>query len=105
MYDMTKFKTRYFTIKFKNGRVLDLEPPKMKVLKKVAALSEVKNNEELSEKDIANLTEAVSIAISKNKQNYRISPEKVEEEFDILEIVDLLDNYFGWVNSIQNSKN
>ena len=42
MYDMTKLKTRYFDIKLKN-----IEPPKLKVLKKIAALSEVKNTEEL----------------------------------------------------------
>lgn len=42
MYDMTKLKTRYFDIKLKNGKILNIEPPKLKVLKKIAALSEVK---------------------------------------------------------------
>lgn len=105
MYDMTKFKPRYFTMKLKNNRILDLEPPKMKILKRIASLSEVKNNDELSEKDINNLTEAVSLALSKNKQGYKISQDKVDDEYDILEIVDFLNYYFEWVNSIQNSKN
>lgn len=105
MYDMTKLKTRYFDIKLKNGKILNVEPPKLKVLKKVAALSEVKNTENLGEKDIENLTEAISIALSKNRQNFKITIEQVEENYDIDEIVDLLNNYFDWVNSIQNSKN
>lgn len=105
MYDMTKFKTRYFNMKLKNGKVIDIEPPKMKILKKITSLSEIKDSEELSEKDIANLTEAVTLALNKNRQNYKITTEKVDEDYDILEIVDFLNAYFDWVNSIQNSKN
>lgn len=105
MYDMTKLKTRYFDIKLRTGKILNIEPPKLKVLKKIAALSEVKNTEELGEKDIENLTEAVALALSKNRQNFKITRDQVENEYDIDEIMDLLNNYFDWVNSIQNSKN
>lgn len=105
MYDMTKLKTRYFDIKLKNGKILNVEPPKMKMLKKIAALSEIKEDNELSQEDIKNLIEAVSIALSKNKQNHKITIEIIEENYDVIEIVDLLDAYFNWVNSIQNSKN
>ena len=45
MYDMTKLKTRYFDIKLKNRKILNLEPPKLKVLRKIASLSEVKTSE------------------------------------------------------------
>ncbi len=104
MYDMTKLKTRYFDIKLKNGRIINIEPPKMKVLKKISVLSEVKE-EDLTESDIANLTEAVSLALSKNRQGLKITAEKVEEEYDIFELIDFLTAYFNWVNSIQESKN
>lgn len=105
MYDMTKYKTRYFNMKLKNGRLIDIEPPKMKILKKIASLSEIKENNELSEEDVSKLTEAVALAFNKNRQGYKITAEKVEEEYDILEIVDFLSNYFDWINSIQNQKN
>lgn len=105
MYDMTKYKTRYFNMKLKNGRVIDIEPHKMKILKKIASLSEIKDNNDLTEEDISKLTEAVALAFNKNRQNYKITAEKVEDEYDILEIVDFLDNYFNWINSIQNQKN
>lgn len=105
MYDMTKLKTRYFDIKLQNGKILNIEPPKLKVLKKIAALSEVKDTGELGEKDIENLTEAIALALSKNRQNFKITKEQVEDNYDIDGIMDLLNNYFDWVNSIQNSKN
>lgn len=105
MYDMTKFRTRYFNMKLKNGRVIDIEPPKMKVLKKISALSETKDSEDLSENDIANLTEAVALALNKNKQGYKVTASNIEDDYDILEIVNFLTAYFNWVNSIQNSKN
>lgn len=105
MYDMTKLHKRYFDVKFTNGKILNIEPPKLKALKKIAALSEVKDTENLGEKDIDNLIEAVSLALSKNKQNFKISVEQVENNYDIDEIIDLLDAYFNWVNSIQDSKN
>jgi hypothetical protein len=92
-------------MKLKNGRVIDIEPPKMKILKKIASLSEIKDNNDLTEEDISKLTEAVALAFNKNRQNYKITAEKVEDEYDILEIVDFLDNYFNWINSIQNQKN
>lgn len=104
MYDMTKLKTRYFDIKLKNGRILNIEPPKMKVLKKISVLSEIKE-EDLTGSDITNLLEAVSLALSKNKQGVKISAEKVEEEYDIFELVEFLIAYFNWVNQIQESKN
>lgn len=105
MYDMTKLKTRYFDIKLKNGKILNIEPPKLKVLRKIASLSEVKTTGELTENDMKNLTEAVSLSLSKNKQNYKVTMDKVEDNFDIDEMVDFMQNYFDWVNSIQNSKN
>ena len=35
MYDMTKIQPRYFDIKLKNRKILNIEPPKLKVLKKI----------------------------------------------------------------------
>lgn len=105
MYDMTKYIPRYYEMKFKNGVILNLEPPKIKMLKRIAALSEVKDTNNLKEEDISNLTEAMSIALSKNKQNYIVSANKIEEEFDIIEIMEFLEDYINWVNEIQSSKN
>lgn len=105
MYDMTKFKTRYFNIKLKNNKIIDIEPPKMKILNKIAALSGIKNNKELSKTDISNLIEAVCLALNKNRQGYKITANQIEEEYNVLEIMNFLSSYFDWVKSIQNIKN
>ena len=105
MYDMTKLVTRFFKIKLKNGLILELEPPKLKVLKKISSLSKTATAETLTEEDIVNLTEAIALSLSKNKQNKTITPETVENMFGIDEMYDFLIKYFDWVSEIQNSKN
>lgn len=105
MYDMTNLITRYFKIKLKNGKELELEPPKLKMLKKISSLSSSVNNNELDEKAIICLSEAIALSLSKNKQNYVVDSDFVEENFDIDEMYDFLTNYFTWVGEIQNSKN
>lgn len=103
MYDMTQFVPRYFKTKLKNGKIIEVEPPKLKVLKKILKLSGVKN--EMTEKDFENITLATSMALSKNKQNYNVSTDWLEDNHNIDELQDLLINYFDWVNEINNSKN
>lgn len=103
MYDMTQFVPRYFKTKLKNGKIIEVEPPKLKVLKKILKLSGVKN--EMTEKDFENITLATSMALSKNKQNYNVSTEWLEDNHNIDELQDLLINYFDWVNEINSSKN
>lgn len=105
MFDMTKIKKRYFDIKLKNGKILNIEAPKLKILKKILSLGESSKNEELNENDMKDLIEATTLALNKNKQNYKISAEQVEELFNIEELILFLSDYFEWVNQIQNSKN
>lgn len=103
MFDMTRYIPRYFNLKLKNGKIIDVEPPKIKVLKKILKLSGVKD--EITEKDFENIILATSMALSKNKQNYKISTDWLEENHNIDELQDLLVSYFNWVDEIQNSKN
>ena len=103
MYDMTKIKERYWQIRLRTGKVLNIEVPKLKVLKKILKLSGVKDD--MSEKDFDNIILATSMALSKNKQNYKVTTEWLEDNHNIDELQDLLINYFGWVDEIQNSKN
>lgn len=103
MYDMTKLIPRYFKIKLKNNKVLDVEPPKLKILKKIMKLGSIKG--EMEEKDFDNMVLATSLALSKNKQDYKVSTEWLNDNHNIDELYGLLTNYFNWVNEIQNSKN
>lgn len=103
MYDMTRLRARYFTVKLKNHKVLDVEPPKLKVFREISKIT--KNVTEFGEDEIDNLTRAVSLALSKNRQNYKISLSQVEEWFNYDELYDLLIKYFSWVQEVTNSKN
>ena len=105
MYDMTKLKTRYFNMKLKNGKIIDIEPPRLKILRKIATLSKTKVNEELTESDVKNLIEATALALNKNRQEYRITAETIEEYYNIEDVMDFLNNYFDWINETQNLKN
>lgn len=103
MFDMTKYIPRYFKTRLKNNKIIEVEPPKLKVLKKILKLGKVNNN--ISEKDFSDIILATSMALSKNKQNYKVTEEWLEENHNIEELQELLTNYFNWVDEIQNSKN
>ena len=105
MYDMNTLVKRYFTITLEDGRKLELEPPKLKVLKKVSQLSKLTNGAELTEEDIESLSTAIALSLSKNKSNVKITSDEVEDMFDIDGMYDFLTKYFDWVSEIQNSKN
>lgn len=105
MYDMNTLVKRYFTITLDDGRTLELEPPKLKVLKKISQLSKMTNGNELTVEDIESLSSAIALSLSKNKSNVKITSDEVEDMFDIDAMYDFLTKYFGWVSEIQNSKN
>lgn len=105
MFDMSNLVKRYFPITLEDGRSLEIEPPKLKTLKKIAHLSKLSNGTELTEEDIESLSSAISLALSKNKTNEKVSSDDVEEMFDINAMFDFLTKYFNWVSEIQNSKN
>lgn len=105
MYDMSTLVKRYFTITLDDGRTLELEPPKLKVLKKISQLSKLTNGSELTAEDIESLSTAIALSLSKNKSNVKITSDEVEDMFDIDGMYDFLTKYFGWVSEIQNSKN
>lgn len=104
MYDMTQLIPRYFKIKLKNKKIIEVEPPKLKILKKIMKLGKI-TQKNLSDEDFDNLVLATSMALSKNKQGYKVSTDWLTENHDIDELYDLLNNYFEWVNEINNSKN
>ena len=105
MFDMSNLVKRYFPITLENGRKLEIEPPKLKTLKKIAHLSKLTDGAELTEEDIESLSSAIALALSKNKSNVSVSSDEVEDMFDINAMYDFLTKYFNWVSETQNSKN
>lgn len=103
MFDMTKLKTRYFKLTLPDGAVIEVEPPKMKVLRKVLSLTDI--GDEITEETLNDLTEGLSLALSKNKQNRKVTTKWITDNLDVDDMMALSTAYFEWVGEIQSSKN
>ncbi|KEI01565.1 hypothetical protein [Clostridium botulinum] len=98
MFDINTTNKRYFSIRI-NEVILEVEPPKIKALKKIINLSKAKNEEAIDD-----LAEAVKLILSKNKSKYDIKQELIEE-LDLDQLTQILTAYFEWLNGEKNSPN
>lgn len=104
MFDMRELVKRHFEIILPDGKRVDVEPPKLKVLKRIMSIAKI-DDEELDDSALTVLSEACAMALSKNKQGKNITADYLEEQLDIYQMQDLLGAYFDWVGEIQTSKN
>ena len=75
MFDLNLVPKRYFEFKVPDsGKVLHIQPPKLKTLKKWEDIEEDGTVEELAA--------AVAVIISKNRENFKITGETVMEWMD-----------------------
>lgn len=98
MFDLNTVNRRYFSIKL-NDLELEVEPPKLKALKKITSLSKARD-----EDAIGDLAEAVGMILNKNKKKYIVS-EDVIDELDLDQMSDILTAYFEWLGKEKTSKN
>lgn len=98
MFDINSINKRYFNIKI-NGIELDVEPPKIKVLKKIISLTKNKSEDSISE-----LSEAVKLILSKNKTGYLV-PDEIIDDLDLDQYNAILIEYFKWIGEVKNSPN
>lgn len=98
MFDMNTISKRYFSIKI-GDLTIEVEPPKLKALKKITALSKSR-----SEDTITDLAEAVGMILSKNKSKSNVSDEIIDE-LDLDQMSAILTAYFEWLGKEKNSPN
>lgn len=98
MFDINTVSKRYFNIKI-GDLSLEVEPPKIKVLKKITALSKSRN-----ENSMDDLAAAVEMILSKNKSGFKVS-EEIIDELDLDQLNEILTAYFQWLSKEKNSKN
>ncbi|MCT8978653.1 hypothetical protein N4T77_18855 [Clostridium sp. CX1] len=98
MFDISIINKRYFNIKI-GDLILDVEPPKLKTLKKITALTKVKNEDAIEE-----LSTAVGLILSKNKTGCKI-PDEVIDELDLDQMNEILTAFFRWLAEQKNSPN
>ena len=99
MIELSALNMRTFDVKLKSGDILHINPPKIKVLRKIFDLT--KN----SENDITTLSEATVLVLNCNSGKKVFDTEYVEENLDIKDISQLLQGYFSWVGEIKNNPN
>ena len=107
MFDVTTLSKRYFglrlTVEADDGKRdidLEIEPPKLKTMKRLMALS--KSGEDENQIDM--LTDAMQKLLSKNKSGYKVPRELIEElNFDELQAI--LEAILSWIAEVQNQKN
>lgn len=98
MFDVSIVSKRYFDIKI--GDIsLEVEPPKIKVLKKITALSKARNEDAMED-----LSSAISMILNKNKSGYKVSDELIDE-LDFDQMNEILTAYFEWLAKSKNSPN
>ena len=98
MLDINTISRRYFNIKI-NGMELEVEPPKIKVLRKIVDLSKNRGENAIDE-----LSEAVKMILSKNKTGYKV-PDDVIDDLDMDQYLTILTEYFKWLTEVRNSPN
>jgi elongation factor P hydroxylase len=89
---------RYFNIKIDNLE-LDIEPPKLKILKKITALSKSKGVEAIDD-----LAEAVRMILNKNKTGFKVSEDAIDE-LDFDQLIEIITEYFKWLGEVRKSPN
>ena len=107
MFDVSSVSKRYFVVTLTitdnddktHSITLEVEPPKLKMLKKLMAIKKTANEEAMDE-----LSEAIRQMLSKNKAKYKV-PDEYIDELDYDEMNELLTEYFDWLCKEKNSKN
>lgn len=90
MFDLNLVPKRYFEFKVPGGgKVLHIQPPKLKTLKKWEDIEEDGTVEELAD--------AVAIIISKNRENFKITGENVMEWMDQDQLTAFMSAYAKWL--------
>ena len=95
MFDLSNIITRYFEVKI-NGQMIEIEPPTVKMMKKLTAIKK--------DEDMEGYIEMLARVMSKNRQRKEISVEIVEQ-MTLDQITEFSQAYFSWLKGIQNDPN
>lgn len=102
MLDLSCLKKRYFVVRFQ-GRRLDLEPPKIKTINKIISIAKAGNNGDVEA--VGDLSALIAKLLGKNKQQFKVTTEMVEEMLDWDAMMQLIMQFFAWLNAEKNDPN
>ncbi len=95
MFDTALMAKRYFPVKLA-GLTLEVEPPKLKVLKRVM---------EGDSQDLGAILTSLALLLSKNREGKTITVEFLEETLDFDTAVSLLAAFFRWLSEVGQDPN
>lgn len=114
MFDISTVSKRYFGIKIEvedeNGKKykadIEVEPPKLKALKKLASITKTVSDKKADDEDgaIDDLQDAMRIILNKNKARQKVSSELIEN-LDTDQMEGILEAFFDWLSAEKNSPN
>ena len=90
-----------FKINFEDGKSLTLNPPKLKVLRKAMSVSKAVESEE----DIDKVAEVVAMILGNNKEKRKITTKFVEDNFDVRQLLLVMEKFVQWVGGIKQNPN
>lgn len=102
MLDLTTVRRRYFPVKF-NGRVLEIEPPKLKTLNKLVSISKAASAGD--SEAFGEMTPLIAGLLSKNRKHIKVSPSLVEDLLNFDEMIFLLTELLHWIYQEKNDPN
>lgn len=98
MFKISNVKTRYYELEAPDsGKVIFIEPPKLKTLR---------NLENLSRQDsptIESMAEQIARVISKNKAGRKVTADQVMEWMTTDELSEFISDYLRWLNKEKTS--
>jgi hypothetical protein len=99
MFDVSSITKRYFDIKIKD-LMLEVEAPNLTTMKKILVLTGA-----LNESSMEDLGEAVEIILNKNKSNYTVPSEIINDELEYDQLKAIVVNFLQWVILNKKSPN
>ena len=95
MFDLNNIITRYFTLSINNTQ-LEVEPPRVKTLKKLIAVQKTQ--------DYDAFIEVMAEVLSKNRQNKKVTVDMLDGiDVDVLNEISV--QYFTWLSEVKNNPN
>ena len=100
MFDIAHVRTRYYPVRF-GGRVLQLEPLKLRTLNELVRLSRSVTQGDTGAYE--DCTPLVARILSKNRYQVKISPKQVEDTLTIDQVSALLQGSLAWLKQERDS--
>ena len=114
MFDVSTISKRYFEVKIevededgkKYSADLEVEPPKLKALKKLTSIAKTVSDKKADDEDDAmdDLHDAMRIILNKNKAKQKVSNALIEN-LDTDQMEGILASFFGWLSSERKNPN